>query len=168
MSLFAETMPAVEPKRTEIEEPDQRPGQLAKTILARPLSQPKATLERIRSVWRAIAKFGYAYDVDVEIPDSENAFFADLPEWYRELAQANVAVHRYVYDRDWIWWSSTILNDCIKIDIRCDGMPTDTYPLIHLLESCRCSLIYDDMWIDTSACAEQEQQWRSRATRHGR
>ena len=139
-------MPTLESTRIGMEDPIEHPRQLAKTIIVRPQTDPIQTLECLRQAWREVAKFGYADDVHVPLPDSDDDFFAEFPEWYRALAKKQFTVCSYVDDRDWIWWSSVVVGDLIKIDIRCDGMPTDTYPLIHLLEACNCTLLYDDMW----------------------
>ena len=120
-------MPTLESMRIVMEDPTHHPGQLAKTIVVETQSDPHQTLGLLREAWREVAKFGYAGDDDVPLPESDDDFFVNFPECIEHLPRSNL---RYVHMSMiviGIWWSSTVVGDRIKIDIRCDAMPTDTY-----------------------------------------
>ena len=124
-------METEESKRIDASDPDDDPKTLALTIVADPRDgDADAHLDRVRDVWRSVARYGYQGDDQVPIPESDDEYFSPFPEWYRQSATSIGAV-AYVDDRDWIWWSGSVVDRLVKIDLRCDGFPTSTFTLTH-------------------------------------
>jgi hypothetical protein len=56
-----------------------------------------------------------------------------------------------LWERDWIWWSSAVVGDYIKIDLEVYSLPTGFLPIEATTHACGGKVILYGDWFGSSA-----------------
>lgn len=143
--------------------PDKPPPGIGVTFVAKSKTMGAAALlDRIKAVWAIIAKWGRsAEDPPIEELGQEVDFDEEdlqpLPDWFktkfRELYHADtLSWENDLYDREWVWWSSSVVGGVVKIDLELYGFPLEISTMGFLLTACGADdYVYQfDEWVDSS------------------
>ena len=135
--------------------PQKKPLGFARTIISKVDSNNSSenVLKKIRSVWAVVASWGRWCDEELGDWPSREECISALPGWMKEqmMQVEGYEIENWLddlHDRNWIWWSSSVENSFIKIDIQCESMPISSWMLEFVIEKVGCQVIYRDMWID--------------------
>lgn len=135
--------------------PDVHPPSLGKTLIVK-AEDNAGLLLKIKSVWQMAAGWGRFCDKDLGEfiePDEAQKY---LPSWLLESRIFNLETWLDdLHDREWIWWSSAMVGDYLKLDILAEAMPLSTWTLTVIIETCGAETLYDDLWIDSSQIEEK-------------
>ncbi|MBZ0317151.1 MAG: DUF6174 domain-containing protein [Anaerolineae bacterium] len=130
--------------------PDTHPPLMAKTILVRSVDNADLLL-KLKSVWEVAASWGRFCDEDLGDFIKPNEAQSFLPDWLLNYQRFNLETWLSdLHDREWIWWSSAIVEDYLKLDILAEAMPLSTWPLVIVIEAYGGKVVYDDLWIEPS------------------
>jgi len=147
----------VEQSWLEQSRPDVRPPNIGLTILASPSRRrASALLAQVISLWRHAAELGRYSDEELgDWPDLESCK-RRFPQPFVDVAFTSDAEFDVwtddLHERDWVWWSGSVVGAAAKIDINSESMPITLWPLTHVIETAGGSILYQDMWISTSDC----------------
>lgn len=100
---------------------------------------PESVLDRIASVWSVIAKWGHWWDEELGDWPETTAAIKQLPSWFAKYlsAEPDYEIENWMddlHDREWRWWSGTVVGGLIKIDIASASSPISTWMLEYVVE----------------------------------
>jgi hypothetical protein len=133
---------------------DSKPPGFGRTIIATAhlSNQSNGTLEKIRSAWEVISGWGRWCDEELGDWPALKCCLQMLPEWMKESMkeEPEFEIENWLddlHDRNWIWWSSSVVDEIIKIDISCDSLPISLWPLEFVIKKAGCKVLYRNKWV---------------------
>ena len=52
-----------------------------------------------------------------------------------------------LHDREWVWWSSALVGDRIKLDVQALSLPVSLWPMRFFVERSGGSVAEEDTWL---------------------
>jgi hypothetical protein len=128
------------------------------TLLIRPGDgeSPDELLNRLKDVWASVARWGTWRDEELgEWPSDEDCLTC-LPDWFRKEIEhhSTDAWLSDLHDRDWIWWSSSVLDGLVKVDLNSESLPISVWMIEVVAKSAGGKVIYHDHWIPAKRALE--------------
>lgn len=142
--------------------PDEEPPDFGLTVVVRPkLTTSEELLKQIKTVWSIVASWGRYCDEEKGGWPSPEECLALLPSGFKAAWEINTEFSFEswlddLHERDWIWWSSAVLNDQIKIDLNNWSFPGAYWMLDFVIEKAGGEIIYRDQWINMKRSLELE------------
>lgn len=132
----------------------QPPECFGRTILSLPRFDRSATevLRLVIEVWKPVADWGTWSDEDLGDWPSDDECLATLPDWFRRAIeqQATFSTQAWIgdlHDRDWKWYSGSIVDGCAKIDLESQSLPMTMWMLEVVIDTVGGRVIYKDKWL---------------------
>jgi len=82
-----------------------------------------------------------------------------LPDWFASALRSvpEFEIENWLddlHDRGWIWWSSAVVNNSVKIDVSADSMPSPFWMLDFVVEKAGGYIVHRGEWIDRKAALQ--------------
>jgi hypothetical protein len=121
---------------------------------------PHALLRNLIDAWSVIAGWGRWSDDDLGDWPPAAEMVAQLPEPLRARWQERPAeeVESWLDDlneRGWVWWSSTVDDGFVKIDLDADSLPASLWSLSRIIEMLGGSVRHQGDWLDLAAARQR-------------
>lgn len=133
-------------------QPDVRPPDIGLTVLVKPDDAgADAFLQRLKDVWQVVASWGRWCDEELGEWPSQDKYLASLPETFALAIRAvpSFEIENWLqdlHDRNWIWWSGSVRDDLVKIDLNTDSMPESFWMFDFVVEHIGGQIIYRGGW----------------------
>lgn len=143
-----------ETRSIDLERPWERPPSFGMTILARPRSiAPRDLLGRLRGAWAVVSTWGRWSDEELgQWPEPDDALAA-LPPWlgFRLQEEPEYELQNWfddLHDRDWVWWSGSVVGDQVKLDVQAFSLPASLWPLTSLVGWAEGEVVSQGDWTE--------------------
>ncbi|HYW25508.1 MAG TPA: hypothetical protein VE953_15165 [Terriglobales bacterium] len=140
-----------EQRSVALERPDERPPGGGFTLVVAPSgSSANELVERMRSAWSVVASWGRWSDEELgDFPESEEAL-AGVPDWLRSRLEGRPELQNWLddlHEREWVWWSSALVGDRVKLDVQALSLPVSLWPMRFLVELAGGTILEEDAWL---------------------
>jgi hypothetical protein len=143
-----------EQQNMALERPDDRPPGGGFTMVVAPAeSSASELLERMRSAWSVVAGWGRWSDEELgDFPEVEEVL-SGVPEWLRSRLDGRPELQNWIddlHDREFVWWSSCLVGDRIKLDVQALSLPLSLWPMRFFVELAGGTIVEEDAWLPLS------------------
>jgi hypothetical protein len=132
--------------------PDALPdGEHGRTIVIHAENgDSQGLLERVRLVWSVLASCGF-YDNAPYQELSDEDKYKQLNSIFSREETDRLPDDFEVFDRDWYWWSSAIIDQFIKIDLIELARPNSFGTIRETIRACGGEILAESDWIDSKS-----------------
>jgi hypothetical protein len=137
----------------ETERPEESPPSLGYSIIVG-TANPAMLLRQFRQVWRVVASWGRFSDEGLgDWPSNEQcleALPADFVSVLRTSRPEDIEGWLGgLHDREWVLWSSAVIDNLVKIDLAAEAMPISASPVRLVAELLGGEVLSSDLWHPT-------------------